>query len=403
MIENKQKTTHAKYNVLSEDGNFAGKLSREEILRYSRHVILPEVALEGQERLKAAKVLLIGAGGLGAPVAMYLAAAGVGTLGLVDFDVVDLSNLQRQVIHKTSNIGKQKLHSAQQFIAEVNPHVQVRTYEAAFTSDNAMDIARDYDMIIDGTDNFATRYLVNDVCVLLGKPNVYGSIFRFEGQASVFDARRGPCYRCLYPAPPPPGLMPSCAEGGVLGVLPGIIGVIQATEAIKIILGTGETLTGRLLLYDALAMQFREVRLRKDPQCPICSENPSQTELIDYEAFCGVAASSDGEQAEDAVEVTAMELAQMLEQNSVHLLDVREPYEWQIGAISGATLIPLGDLPDRAAEIDSSKAIVAYCRTGVRSLTAIDILKAAGFENVRHLKGGIHAWSRDIDSTIPQY
>jgi adenylyltransferase/sulfurtransferase len=379
------------------------ELSRDEILRYSRHIILPEVALDGQRKLKAARILLIGAGGLGSPLAMYLAAAGIGKLGLVDFDVVDTSNLQRQVIHKTSNIGKSKLQSAREFITEVNPNVEVVAYEAAFTSENAMAIAREYDIIIDGTDNFPTRYLVNDVSVLLGKPNVYGSIFRFEGQASVFAADRGPCYRCLYPEPPPPGMVPSCAEGGVLGVLPGVIGLIQATEAIKLILGKGDTLIGRLLLYDALAMRFREVRLRKNPDCPICGEHRTIDELIDYNAFCGVPGAEHEEQVDPAIEVSATELSEKLAQNHVFLLDVREPYEWQIGYIAGATLIPLGDLPARLNEIDGTKEIVTYCRTGVRSLKALQILRNAGFFSTRHLKGGIHAWSDAIDATIPKY
>ncbi|MFQ5632305.1 MAG: molybdopterin-synthase adenylyltransferase MoeB [bacterium] len=388
----------------AESTNGAVKLSNEEILRYNRHIILPEVALDGQKKLKAASILLIGAGGLGSPLAMYLAAAGIGRLGLVDFDVVDASNLQRQVIHKTANIGKSKLVSAKEFIAGVNPNVEVESYETAFTSENAMEIARDYDIVIDGTDNFPTRYLVNDVCVLLGKPNVYGSIFRFEGQASVFaPIHRGPCYRCLYPEPPPPGLVPSCAEGGVLGVLPGVIGVIQATEAVKLILRKGDTLIGRLLLYDALAMQFREVRLRKDPDCPICGENRTIHELIDYNEFCGIPGVAHEQQLEPAIEITATDLATKIATDTVFLLDIREPYEWQLGFIESATLIPLGDLPTRLDEIDRTKEIIAYCRTGVRSLQALEFLKNAGFTSVRHLKGGIHAWSREIDSSIPQY
>lgn len=385
-------------------------LSNEELVRYSRHLILPEVKAEGQVKLKAASVLIIGAGGLGSPLAMYLAAAGIGRLGLVDFDQVDLSNLQRQILHKTSNVGRSKLESAREALSEINPHVEIELYETAFTSENAMEIARDYDILIDGTDNFPTRYLANDVSVLLGKPNVYGSIFRFEGQASVFDARRGPCYRCLYPEPPPPGMVPSCAEGGVLGVLPGIIGVIQATEAIKLLLGIGEPLIGRLLLYDALRQQFREVRLRKDPACPICGEHRTIDKLIDYEAFCGIHRSASSrsfrEQEEDydpELEVTATQLAEKLKQDRVFLLDVREPYEWQIGHIEGATLIPLNELPFRLHEIDGSAEIVAYCRTGVRSLRALELLHRAGHRSARHLKGGLHAWSDGVDPSIPKY
>lgn len=379
------------------------ELNPEEIARYSRHLILPEVTMAGQKKLKAASVLIIGAGGLGSPLAMYLAAAGIGRLGLVDFDVVDASNLHRQIIHKTANIGRPKLASAKEAIAEINPHVEVETFEAALTSDNALDIARPYDILIDGTDNFPTRYLVNDVSVLLDKPNVYGSIFRFEGQASVFWAGHGPCYRCLYPEPPPPGMVPSCAEGGVLGVLPGIIGVIQATEAIKLILGTGETLIGRLVIYDALAMRFREVRLRKDPDCPICGDHPTIHELIDYEAFCGI--TQTGEQNGDVErdEVTPAELAARLKSHDVFVLDVRQPHEWDIGHIDGATLIPLDQLPERLAEIDGSREIIAYCRTGVRSARALQLLQKAGYPSAKHLKGGIHAWSDDIDPSIPKY
>ena len=385
-------------------GNHAdGALTGEELVRYSRHIILPEVAIEGQQKLKAASVLIIGAGGLGSPLAMYLAAAGIGRIGLVDFDTVELSNLQRQIIHKTSNVGKSKLASAREALVEINPHLRLETHETPFTSENALEIASDYDILIDGTDNFPTRYLVNDVSVLLGKPNVYGSIFRFEGQASVFAADRGPCYRCLYPEPPPPGMVPSCAEGGVLGVLPGIIGVIQATEAIKLILGKGETLVGRLLLYDALNMQFREVRLRKDPHCPICGEHPTIRELIDYEEFCGIRHEEQEEEIDPGIEVSATQLAQKIEKDEIFLLDVREPYEWQIGRIPGATLIPLGELPFRLDEIDGAKEIIAYCRTGVRSLRALDILRKAGYASARHLKGGIHAWSDAIDPTIPKY
>ncbi|RME01310.1 MAG: molybdopterin-synthase adenylyltransferase MoeB, partial [Calditrichaeota bacterium] len=354
------------------DRNGQVQLTHEEILRYSRHLVLPEVAMAGQKKLKAARVLIIGTGGLGSPLALYLAAAGVGHLGLVDFDVVEESNLQRQIIHKTRNVGRSKLDSAREAILDINPNIQVETYEVAFTSDNAMDIAREYDLIIDGTDNFPTRYLVNDVCVLLGKPNVYGSIYRFEGQASVFWAEKGPCYRCLYPEPPPPGMVPSCAEGGVLGILPGVIGVIQATEAVKLILGKGEPLIGRLLLYDALNMKFREVKLRKDPNCPICGPHRRIHQLVDYNAFCGVPGIGDqAVQVEAAYEISPRALAQKLQQEPVFLLDVREPEEWQIGHIEGAVLIPLRQLPERLAEIDGTREIVAYCRSGVRSAEAL--------------------------------
>lgn len=381
-------------------------LSAEEIQRYSRHLILPEVAMSGQKKLKAASVLLIGTGGLGSPLAMYLAAAGVGRLGLVDFDVVDSSNLQRQVIHSTQNVGKSKLASAKNFIAGINPNVHVETYETRFSADNALAIARDYDLVIDGTDNFPTRYLVNDVCVLLKKPNVYGSIFRFEGQASVFWAEQGPCYRCLYPEPPPPGLVPSCAEGGVLGVLPGIIGTIQANEAIKLILGAGEPLIGRLLLFDALAMHFREMKLRKDPHCPICGPHPTITELIDYEQFCGMpVVEDDGRDGKivNSFDISATELARRLKSEPVYLLDVREAYEYEICAIPGATLIPLPQLPERLAEINGAQPIVAYCRTGKRSAAAVKLLQQAGYASAKNLAGGIHAWADDVDPSLPKY
>lgn len=381
-------------------------LSAEEIQRYSRHLILPEVAMSGQKKLKAASVLLIGTGGLGSPLAMYLAAAGIGRLGLVDFDVVDSSNLQRQVIHSTQNVGKSKLASAKNFIAGINPNVHVETYETRFSADNALAIARDYDLVIDGTDNFPTRYLVNDVCVLLKKPNVYGSIFRFEGQASVFWAEQGPCYRCLYPEPPPPGLVPSCAEGGVLGVLPGIIGTIQANEAIKLILGAGEPLIGRLLLFDALTMHFREMKLRKDPHCPICGPHPTITELIDYEQFCGMpVVEDDGRDGKivNSFDISATELARRLKSEPVYLLDVREAYEYEICAIPGATLIPLPQLPERLAEINGAQPIVAYCRTGKRSATAVKLLQQAGYASAKNLAGGIHAWADDVDPSLPKY
>jgi adenylyltransferase/sulfurtransferase len=376
-------------------------LSKEEIGRYSRHLILPEVGMAGQKKLKAASVLIIGAGGLGSPLAMYLAAAGIGRLGLVDFDVVDASNLQRQVIHSTRNVGRSKLESAKEYIFGINPNVQVDVYETRFTSENAFAIAAEYDIIIDGTDNFPTRYLVNDVCVLLGKPNVYGSIFRFDGQASVFWAKRGPCYRCLYPEPPPPGLVPSCAEGGVLGVLPGIIGCIQANEAIKIILGKGELLTGRLLLFDALGMRFRELKLRRDPHCPVCGEHPTIHQLIDYEQFCGIVGEEN--QSLDTFNIFPKELARKLERGHLFLLDVREPEEYQICAIPGATLIPLKQLPERLTEIDGAAEIVAYCRTGKRSAQAVELLHKAGYTSAKNLAGGIHAWADEVDPSVPKY
>lgn len=378
------------------------QLSHEEILRYSRHLILPEVGLAGQKKLKAASVLVIGTGGLGSPLAMYLAAAGVGRLGLVDFDVVEASNLQRQVIHSTASLGRSKLASAKNYINGVNPHIQVEAYETRFTSENALEIAASYDIIIDGTDNFPTRYLVNDVCVLLNKPNVYGSIFRFEGQASVFWAEKGPCYRCLYPEPPPPGLVPSCAEGGVLGVLPGIIGTIQANEAIKLILQNGEPLIGRLLLFDALGMRFREMKLRKDPACPICGPHRTIHELIDYEEFCGLPQAAAAESKSLVPEITASELARQLPSENIFLLDVREPHEFEICAIPHSYLIPLQQLPGRLPEIDLLKPVVAYCRTGVRSAKATALLQQAGF-NVRNLRGGIHAWADEVDPTIAKY
>jgi len=375
-------------------------LSHEEILRYSRHLILPDVGVEGQRKLKAARVLLVGAGGLGSPAALYLAAAGVGTLGLVDFDVVDKTNLQRQIIHGTSTVGRPKLDSAKERIQDLNPNVQVETFETRLTSENALDIIREFDIVADGTDNFPTRYLVNDACVLLGKPNVYGSIFRFEGQASVFYAKEGPCYRCLYAEPPPPGLVPSCAEGGVLGVLPGIIGSIQAMETIKLVLGVGEPLIGRLVLFDALKLQFRELKLEKDPDCPVCGPHPTVTELIDYEAFCGIGA----EPSYDGAEITAQELQQEWERNSdLLVIDVREPHEYEITHIEGAVLIPLGELPDRLNELDGHREIVTHCHHGARSLKALEILKAAGFSKVRSLRGGIDAWAVNVDPSLPRY
>jgi adenylyltransferase/sulfurtransferase len=376
-------------------------LSPEEILRYSRHLILPEIGLAGQERLKAARVLLVGAGGLGSPVALYLAAAGVGTLGLVDWDVVDVTNLQRQILHGTSGIGRSKLDSARARIEDLNPHVEVETFATRLTSENALDILRGFDVVVDGSDNFPTRYLVNDACVLLGKPNVYGSIFRFDGQASVFDAHVGPCYRCLFADPPPPDLVPSCAEGGVLGVLPGIIGSIQALETIKLIVGVGETLVGRLLLCDARKLQFRELALTKDPDCPVCGTHPTVTALIDYEAFCGVG-NGDGRNA--AVEIDARELRAAWDRNpALVVLDVREPHEYEIARIDGARLMPLSELPARLRELDGRAEIVTHCHHGARSLRALDLLKGAGFAKVRSLHGGIDAWSVDVDPEVPRY
>ena len=375
-------------------------LSHEEILRYSRHLILPDVGVEGQKKLKAARVLLVGAGGLGSPAALYLAAAGVGTLGIVDFDVVDKTNLQRQVLHGTSTVGIPKLESAKQRISDLNPNVRVETFETRLTAENALDIIRDFDIVADGTDNFPTRYLVNDACVLLGKPNVYGSIFRFEGQASVFHARQGPCYRCLYSEPPPPGLVPSCAEGGVLGVLPGIIGSIQAMETIKLILGVGEPLIGRLVLFDALKLQFRELKLEKDPDCPVCGTHPTVTELIDYEAFCGIGA----EPSYDGAEITAQDLRTEWDRSpDLLVIDVREPHEYEIAHIDGAVLIPLSELPTRLGELDGHREIVTHCHHGARSLKALEILKAAGFSKVRSLRGGIDAWAVNVDPGIPRY
>jgi len=376
------------------------KLSHEEILRYSRHLILPDVGVEGQQKLKAARVLLVGAGGLGSPAALYLAAAGVGTLGLVDFDVVDKTNLQRQILHGTSSVGVSKLQSATARIHDLNPNVRVETFETRLTSENALAIIREFDIVADGTDNFPTRYLVNDACVLLDKPNVYGSIFRFEGQASVFHAKRGPCYRCLYSEPPPPGLVPSCAEGGVLGVLPGIIGSIQAMETIKLILGAGQPLIGRLVLFDALKLQFRELKLEKDPECPVCGAHPTVTELIDYQAFCGIGA----EPSYDGAEITAHELRDEWQRNpALVVVDVREPHEYEIAHIDGAVLMPLGELPDRLGELDGHHEIVTHCHHGARSLKALEILKAAGFSKVRSLRGGIDAWAVNVDPALPRY
>jgi molybdopterin/thiamine biosynthesis adenylyltransferase/rhodanese-related sulfurtransferase len=379
------------------------ELSNEEIARYSRHLIMPEVALDGQKKLKQARVLTIGAGGLGAPLAMYLAAAGVGTLGIVDFDVVDESNLQRQIIHGTSDIGRPKMESARDRINDINPNVHVEAYEEALSSENALEIFKDFDVIVDGTDNFPTRYLVNDACVLTGKPNVYGSIFRFEGQASVFWAKEGPCYRCLYPEPPPPGLVPSCAEGGVLGILPGAIGTIQATETVKLILGIGEPLIGRLLLYDALGMSFREMKLRKDPNCPVCGENPSVTELIDYQEFCGIPQANAQATADEVPEITVQELKKRLDNGeNLSVLDVREPHEYEVANI-GARLIPLNELPERLAELDRDVPLAVHCKTGGRSARAVKLLQETGFQNAFNVEGGITAWSEEIDPSVPKY
>ena len=379
-----------------------GGLSNEEILRYSRHVIMPEVGMEGQLKLKRARVLCVGAGGLGSPLTLYLAAAGVGTLGIVDFDVVDFTNLQRQVIHGTSDVGRKKLDSAEDTLREINPNVEIRKFETRLTSANALEIFREFDIIADGTDNFPTRYLVNDACVLSGKPNVYGSIFRFEGQASVFAAKDGPCYRCLYPEPPPPGMVPSCAEGGVLGILPGLIGVIQATETIKLILGSGEPLIGRLLMVDALGMRFRELKLRKNLDCPVCGANPTVKKLIDYNQFCGIR----GEEAaapSTMKDMTVEELKQRLDRgDNLFVLDVREPHEYQICNLGGH-LIPLNDLPKRVGELDASREIVVHCKLGGRSAKAVDFLRQSGFSRVHNLAGGIQAWAERVDPKVPKY
>ena len=378
-------------------------LSNEEVARYSRHLIMPEVGMTGQRKLKAASVLMIGTGGLGAPLGMYLAAAGVGRLGLVDFDVVDASNLQRQIIHGTKDVGRPKIASARDRIEDINPHVEIETHDTKLTSANALNLFVNYDVIVDGTDNFPTRYLVNDACVLTGKPNVYGSIFRFEGQASVFWAERGPCYRCLYPEPPPPGLVPSCAEGGVLGVLPGIIGAIQANETIKIILGAPDILVNRLLLFDAWRMRFRELKLRKNPECPVCGVNPTIKELIDYEEFCGI--TQQPETKPTMEEITATELKQRLDQgDDIQIIDVREPHEYEIGQIPNSKLIPLGQVLNRMNEIDPDRETVVHCKMGGRSAKAIEALQRAGFSgHMINLKGGITAWSNEVDPSVPKY
>ena len=377
-------------------------LSHEELLRYSRHLTLPDVGLRGQAKLREARVVLVGAGGLGSPAALYLAAAGVGTLGIVDFDLVDRSNLQRQILHGTSDIGRAKTDSARARLRDINPHVQVEAFGQRLTSANALEILSKFDIVVDGSDNFPTRYLVNDACVLLGKPNIYGSVFRFDGQVSVFFAKQGPCYRCLYAEPPPPDLVPSCAEGGVLGVLPGIIGSLQALEAIKLIVGFGQPLIGRLLLFDGRRMQFRELALEKDTACPVCGEHPTVTRLIDYEAFCGVA--NGGRGTGEGVEISALDLQRERGRKpNLLLLDVREPREAEIASIDGARLIPLRELPSRLAELPSHAEIVTHCHHGQRSLKAREILVGAGFANVRSLAGGIDAWSREIDSGVPRY
>ncbi|MDE3200835.1 MAG: molybdopterin-synthase adenylyltransferase MoeB [Acidobacteriota bacterium] len=396
-------TTATETNALPE-------LTNDELARYSRHIILPEVGIEGQRKLKAAKVLCVGTGGLGSPLAFYLAAAGIGTLGLVDFDVVDASNLQRQILHSTKDVGRKKLDSAAEKLTALNPSLHVVKHETMLTSANALEILKDYDIVADGTDNFPTRYLVNDACVLLGKPNAYGSIFRFEGQASVFGLKDGPCYRCLYPEPPPPGLVPSCAEGGVLGILPGLVGVIQATEVIKLILGQGDTLAGRFLLIDALSMKFRELKLRRNPECPVCGDNPTVTKLIDYEEFCGLPkqetpkTDAKGHEVKNGIpQVTVQELkARRDAGEEVFLLDVREPYEYQIAQIGG-TLIPQNDVPKRLAEIPRDRDVVVQCRSGARSQRIAELLAQAGYTNVSNLAGGILAWSDHIDPTVAKY
>jgi adenylyltransferase/sulfurtransferase len=382
------------------------EFSNDEIARYSRHLIMPEVTLEGQKRLKAASILCIGAGGLGSPIALYLAAAGIGRMGLVDPDVVDFSNLQRQILHGTKDVGRKKLNSARDRIREVNPNVQIDLHDTLFTSENAEEIVRDYDIVIDGTDNFPTRYLSNDICVFLKKPNVYGSIFRFDGQCTVFAPHLGgPCYRCMFPEPPPPGMVPSCAEGGVLGVLPGIIGVIQAIEAIKLVMGLGESLIGRLIHFDAIKLKFREFKLRRDPKCPVCGDHPTITKLIDYDQFCGIPQAAEAEAAETPIPtMTVRELKQKLDKGDKFvLLDVREPFEWDICHIDHAKLIPLGQLPSRMSELDSADEIVIHCKSGGRSAKAVRLLQEAGFSKLHNVEGGITAWADEVDPTVPKY
>jgi molybdopterin/thiamine biosynthesis adenylyltransferase/rhodanese-related sulfurtransferase len=389
--------------VAPQTNKAAVSLSKEEVLRYSRHLIMPEVGMEGQLKLKQAKVLCIGTGGLGAPLGLYLAAAGVGRIGLVDFDVVDFTNLQRQVLFGTTDVGRPKIEAAADHLRNLNPEIQIDTFETRLTSENALDLFKDYDIIVDGTDNFPTRYLVNDACILLGKPNVYGSIFRFEGQITIFGAPGGPCYRCLYPEPPPPGLVPSCAEGGVLGVLPGIVGTIQAAETLKLIIGKGDPLIGRLLLFDALGMKFRELKLRKNPECPVCGDNPTVTKLIDYQEFCGIRGEEAPAAPTTVPEITPRELKSRLDRgDDLYILDVREPHEYQICNIGGH-LIPLGELSRRVHELDSSREIVAHCRSGKRSAEASEFLRKAGFRKIWNLKGGILAWSDEVDPSVPKY
>jgi adenylyltransferase/sulfurtransferase len=381
------------------------ELTTDDLSRYSRHLILPEVGMEGQQKLKAARVLCVGTGGLGSPLAFYLTAAGVGTLGLVDFDVVDASNLQRQIIHSTKDIGRKKLDSAEEKLKALNPAINIVKHETMLTSANAMEILKDYDIVADGTDNFPTRYLVNDACVLLGKPNVYGSIFRFEGQASVFATEQGPCYRCLYPEPPPPGLVPSCAEGGVLGILPGLVGVIQATEVIKLILGKGESLVGRLLLVDALNMRFRELKLRKNIECPVCGKNPTVTKLIDYEHFCGIVPDTPEEKnvRNGIPQITVKEMKRRIDAGEdLYILDVREPYEYRISHLGGK-LIPMNDVPNRLAEIDRDREIIVHCLVGARSQRVAEYLKQHGYSRVANLAGGILAWANEIDPKMQKY
>ncbi len=379
-------------------------LSKEEIQRYSRHLLIPDIALRGQEQLKQASVLIIGAGGLGSPATLYLAAAGIGRIGLVDFDAVEYSNLQRQIIHGTDDVGRSKLESAKESVRRINPLIEVALHEMPLSSENALDVLSPYDVVIDGTDNLPTRYLINDACVLTGKPYVYGSIFRFEGQVSVFHAKEGPCYRCLYPEPPPPGLVPSCAEGGVLGVLPGVIGVIQATEAIKQILGIGAPLIGRLLLYDALKMSFRELKLRKDPECPVCGKHPSIDRLIDYEQFCGIGTEAETVHLKPHELIRAPELKECLDRGKrIVLLDIREPHEYEIAHLPDAVLIPPGELEKRIGELDREAVFVTYCRTGPRSARAVKLMRESGFQHVRNLEGGILAWADEVDPSLPKY
>jgi len=399
-------------SLISSDALADVSLTNEEVERYSRHLIMPEVGMEGQKKLKASSVLLIGAGGLGSPLALYLTAAGIGRIGLVDYDVVDYTNLQRQVIHGTKDVGKPKLESAKASMLDINPFVQVDTYEVPLTSANALEIMAPYDVIIDGTDNFPTRYLTNDACVLLGKPNVYGSIFRFEGQLSVFYAEEGPCYRCLFPQPPPPGAVPSCAEGGVLGILPGTVGAMQATEAIKLILGIGDSMIGRLVLYDALNMEFTEVKLRKNPNCPVCGENPTVTELIDYEQFCGMPAHDRSPYVAEEVDLnevrqmTPVQLKERLDAgDDLFVLDVRQPHEWEISNMQsvGAKLIPQSEVMDHIDEFDQNQEIVVQCRSGVRSANVIMIMQQLGFKNLWNLDGGINRWAQEVDPSLPVY